>query len=40
MQALALVCFLNLGVLVMGGNSTFSFSDVKKLHNSSPAMYW
>lgn len=33
MQALALVCFLNLGVLVMGGDNTFSFSDVKKLYS-------
>lgn len=32
-QALALVCFLNLGVLVMGGDNTFSFSDVKKLYS-------
>lgn len=33
-KALALVCFLNLDVLVMGDNSTFSLSDTKELCSS------
>ena len=32
-QAWALVCFLNLGVLVMGDNKTFSLSERSKLYN-------